>query len=104
MRKVMVPGILPELVGGLRVIIQIGWGLELVSELIGAQVGIGHMMESAFEVYRTDIVFAGIIWISLIALVTDWLLKFVLYRMTKWSEGIATSAQAEGFGLGISTQ
>jgi ABC-type nitrate/sulfonate/bicarbonate transport system permease component len=98
MRKVMIPGIMPELIGGLRIIIQIGWGLELVSELIGAQTGIGHMMETAFAIYRTDLVFAGILWISALAVLTDWIMKLILYRMTRWSEGVA---QAEGFGLGI---
>jgi ABC-type nitrate/sulfonate/bicarbonate transport system permease component len=101
MRRVMVPAIMPELVGGLRVIIQIGWGLELVAELIGAQTGVGHMIKSAFEIYRTDIVFAGILWISLLAVLTDWLLKLVLYRMTRWSEG-AASLKTEAHGLGIS--
>lgn len=99
MRKVILPAIMPELIGGLRVIIQIGWGLEIVAELIGAQTGIGHMMEAAFELYRTDIVFAGIILISVVAIVTDWLLRLVMYRMTRWSEG---AAQGEGYGLGVS--
>ena len=86
MRTVTLPGIVPELVGAFRVVLQLGWGLELVAELIGAQRGIGRMMSSMQSIFRTDLVIAGIVWIAIAAVIVDWLVKVAMHRATRWSE------------------
>lgn len=86
MRTVTLPGIVPELVGAFRVVLQLGWGLELVAELIGAQRGIGRMMSSMQSIFRTDLVVAGIIAIAIAAVITDWAVKLLMYRATQWSD------------------
>lgn len=91
LRTVTAPAITPELIGGLRVSLQLAWGLEVVAELIGAQRGIGRMMASANSLFRTDIVIAGILWLAAVAVLTDWALKRFLYQRTSWSEGADVS-------------
>ena len=86
MRTVTLPGIVPELVGAFRVVLQLGWGLELVAELIGAQRGIGRMMSSMQSIFRTDLVIAGIVWIAIAAVITDWVVKMIMHRATRWSD------------------
>jgi ABC-type nitrate/sulfonate/bicarbonate transport system permease component len=88
MRRVILPGIVPELVGGLRVVFQVGWGLVLVSELIGAQEGIGRMMSSGFAILRVDLVIAGILCVSIVAMLVDKILWLSLHWMTRWHEGL----------------
>jgi ABC-type nitrate/sulfonate/bicarbonate transport system permease component len=92
LRTVTVPGIIPELIGGLRVALQLAWGLAIVSELIGAQRGIGRMMESVRQLFRFDLIFAAIVLIAVVAVLIDLLMKLALYRATRWQEGIGESA------------
>jgi ABC-type nitrate/sulfonate/bicarbonate transport system permease component len=91
-RTVILPAILPELIGGLRVILQLAWGLEIVAELLGAQRGIGHMISSMLYLFRTDIIIAGILWVAIVAVVTDWLVKVITYRVTRWAPSIGAQA------------
>jgi ABC-type nitrate/sulfonate/bicarbonate transport system permease component len=89
LRTVTLPAILPELIGGIRVALQLAWGLEVVAELIGAQRGIGRMMASANSLFRTDIVIAGVLWLGVVAVLVDWALSRALFRFTSWHEGSA---------------
>src|SRR5690606_18793642 len=41
-RTVVLPGMVPEVVGGIRVALGFSWGIAVVAELIGAQQGIGY--------------------------------------------------------------
>lgn len=84
-RTVLLPGALPGLLGSLRVTLQLAWGLAVVAELLGAQVGVGRVMSSAARLFRTDYVLAGLVWISVIAMVTDAVFRWAIRRTTAWS-------------------
>jgi ABC-type nitrate/sulfonate/bicarbonate transport system permease component len=86
MWTVIVPGILPELIGAMLVVMQLGWGLELVAELVGAQRGIGRTMSSMGSIFRTDIVIAGLLLVACTAVVVDLLGRLLAYRLTRWSD------------------
>jgi len=62
--KILLPGALPALVGGLRVAISIGIVLLTAAEMIGAQSGIGAFILRAGNLMRTDQMFAGILILS----------------------------------------
>lgn len=93
-RTVILPGIVPELTGGLRVALQLSWGLVVVAELIGAQTGLGRMMSTMFSIFRTDIIVAGILWLALVAVLFDWLFKRLLYRTSRWTESLGAGGMA----------
>lgn len=84
-RTVLLPGALPGLLGSLRVTLQLAWGLAIVAELLGAQVGVGRVMSSAARLFRTDYVMAGVIWVSVVAMVTDAVFRWLIRRATAWS-------------------
>jgi ABC-type nitrate/sulfonate/bicarbonate transport system permease component len=83
-RTVVLPAIVPELTGGLRVIIALAWGQEVTAEIIGAQVGVGRVLRSMGAIFRTDMVLASLIWLTLIAVLVDQILVRVLYRTSRW--------------------
>ena len=83
-RTVVLPAIVPEVTGGLRVVLALAWGAEVTAEIIGAQVGVGRVMRSMQAIFRTDVIIAAIIWIVLIAVVTDRILVLILSRKTRW--------------------
>jgi len=82
---VQLPAAVPALLGSLRVTLQLAWGLTIVAELMGAQIGIGKVMSSAARFLRTDYVMAGVIWISVVAMLTDLIFRLVIRRTTAWS-------------------
>lgn len=68
---VILPGSLPHIFTGIR----LAWGISLIviiaAEMVGASAGIGYMVMEAQQTFRTERLFAGIIVIGLIGLLTD---------------------------------
>lgn len=50
-RRIFVPATVPELLGGFRIALAGAWGLEAIAELLGAQHGIGFLINYYSEVY-----------------------------------------------------
>lgn len=72
--RVVVPGVLPELVRDLRILIGWAWTYLVVAELIGEKSGISAFIYQQQRYRNFDNVYAAIIVIGLIGLVTDQLL------------------------------
>jgi ABC-type nitrate/sulfonate/bicarbonate transport system permease component len=85
-RTVIVPSIVPHLMGAIRVAAAASWGLDVAAEFIGAQNGLGYLM----IVQQTYLNTAGIIVIvliySLLALGLDTLIRFAERPVTRWTE------------------
>jgi Binding-protein-dependent transport system inner membrane component len=69
--RVIVPGILPNLYNDLRILLGSAWTLLIIAELIGATSGISYFINQQGKYRNYDNVFAGIIIIGLIGLITD---------------------------------
>lgn len=82
---VVLPGTLPELLGTLRVTLQLAWGLTVVAELLGSERGIGTMMLTMSKVFRTDFVIAGVVLLALMAWLIDLLFRALMSRTMPWS-------------------
>ena len=83
-RDVVLPGILPSLVGGLRAALAFAWGLLVVAELVGGRYGIGRVLSLLVPLLRTPELIACIIWVVVIAVVLDTLLLAVNARLLRW--------------------
>lgn len=84
-RTVILPGIIPELVGGLRVAFAASWGLEIVAELLGSPAGVGKLFGYLVPLLRPDLIIALIIWITVVAVSLDQLCLVPLTRLTtRW--------------------
>jgi sulfonate transport system permease protein len=68
---VILPASLPQIFVGIR----LAWGVSLIviiaAEMVGASAGIGYMILEAQQTFRTERLFAGIVVIALIGLLTD---------------------------------
>lgn len=94
-RTVIVPYIIPHLMGAIRVAAAASWGLDVAAEFIGAQNGLGYLM----IVRETYLDTAGIIVIvliySLLALGLDILIRSAEKPITRWTErGVRTGVVA----------
>ncbi|SMP65299.1 NitT/TauT family transport system permease protein [Desulfonatronum zhilinae] len=70
--KVLIPASLPTILTGIRIGLGVGWMCLVAAEMMpGSNSGLGYMIWYAYEMFRTDIVIAGIIVIGVIGLLLD---------------------------------
>lgn len=87
-RTVVLPAILPEVTGGIRVAVGTAWGIEVVSELLGAPLGMGTVFDKMITFQGIDVIIIGIFWISIAAAATDVILVQIMRYLTRWSPAI----------------
>jgi NitT/TauT family transport system permease protein len=75
--KVVVPGVLPDLYRDMRILIGWAWTYLVVAELIGAKSGISAFLYQAQRYKQFDNVYAAIIMIGIIGLLTDQILSLI---------------------------
>lgn len=83
-RTIALPGSVPFILGGLR--LAIGQSLigVFVAELLGAQHGIGAMIENAGQQFQTDIVFAGLLIFAAAGMVLTAIVRWLERRFDAW--------------------
>jgi NitT/TauT family transport system permease protein len=84
LRKVVVPGIMTDLYGDMRVLLGWAWTYLIVAELIGVSSGITFFINQQAKYRAYDRVFASIILIGLIGLFTDVLLASIGRQLFPW--------------------
>lgn len=82
---VMVPGTLPEILGGLRIALAGAWGLAAISELIGSQRGAGKVIQSLANSVDVKAIFCVLLLLGLAAAVIDALMARIISRVTAWN-------------------
>lgn len=84
LRRIVLPGCLPQTFTGIR----IAWGIALIvivaAEMIGGQSGIGYMILDAQQTFRVERVFAGIIAIGVLGVVTDLGFRYLRSYVLPW--------------------
>ena len=85
--KVIVPGVLPNLFRDSRILLGWAWTYLIVAELIGTSSGITWFITQQARYKNFDNVFAAIIMIGLIGLITDLILARFGKSLFKWHRG-----------------
>lgn len=83
-RTIALPGSVPFILGGLR--LAIGQALigVFVAELLGAQFGIGALIENAGQQFQTDVVFAGLLIFAVAGMVLTTVVRWLERRFDAW--------------------
>ncbi len=84
---VVLPGSLPNIFTGLRVGLGIGWMALVAGELVAAPTGLGHMINNARTLFRSDYILLGMVLIGLLGLVLDFLMRQVARLTMPWYQG-----------------
>lgn len=83
---VQIPGIMPELLGALRVTAALSLGICVVVEYLAAPQGIGRVMKFAISYSRVDLILVATIWVVIIALLTvDVALTLAFRFLLRWT-------------------
>ena len=82
--RVILPGALPNLYNDLRILLGWAWTYLIVAEMIGAKSGITGYIEQQGRYFNFDLVYAAILVIGVIGLVTDQTLQFIGRFLFPW--------------------
>lgn len=83
-RKIVLPGALPGILSGLRVSLAIGIILLVAAEMLGAQYGIGAYVLQAGSLYDLERLFAGVVILSVLGVLTSWVIGLAERRLLRW--------------------
>lgn len=86
MREVIMPGSLPQIISGFKVILGLSWTCVISAELVAAKEGLGFLIMNGKEFFQTDTVVLGMVMISLTVLLTDIVSRVIEKRLLKWQE------------------
>lgn len=83
-RTVVVPAIIPEMVGGIRVMLGLSWAILLAGEFVGAQSGIGYILIQAQTYSYTSRMVLIVLLIMLYTLIMDRSFSYLARYVTRW--------------------
>ena len=83
-RKIVLPGALPGILSGLRVSLAIGIILLVAAEMLGAEHGIGAHILQAGSLYDLERLFAGVVILSVLGVLTSWVIGRAERRLLRW--------------------
>lgn len=83
-RRVILPGCLPDLYQDTRILLGCAWTYLVVAEVVGVSSGITFFINQQAKYRNFENVYAAIIIIGLIGLATDQLLSFIGARLFGW--------------------
>lgn len=89
LRRVVLRAALPQILTGIRVGLGVGWMALVAAELVGANSGLGFLINDARTVLRTDYVIVGMITIGVVGLVIDRIIRVVGRQMMPWSRALS---------------
>jgi ABC-type nitrate/sulfonate/bicarbonate transport system permease component len=92
-RNVLIPAVVPEILGGVRIALAGCWGLEAIAELLGAQYGIGKIVQVLAGSADIEGIFAALLLLGLVAVLVDALAASLISRATSWSVASTTGGR-----------
>lgn len=81
---VILPSTLPSILTGFRVGFGVGWICVITAELVGAQSGLGYMIQLNRLLLRTDKVVAGMVVIGCLGFTVNQLLVLLEEKLVRW--------------------
>jgi ABC-type nitrate/sulfonate/bicarbonate transport system permease component len=82
---VLIPGTVPQILGGVRIALAGAWGLEAIAELLGSQYGIGKAIELFAGATDVEGIFAALLVLGVVAVVFDAITAFCFGKIVAWS-------------------
>ena len=86
--RVVLRAALPQIVTGIRIGLGVGWMALVAAELVGANSGLGFLINDARTVLRTDYILDGMLAIGIIGLTLDRLIRYAAKKFMPWSRAL----------------
>lgn len=83
-RTILLPALMPLLIGPLRVALGLSWAVAIAAEFLGAQVGLGKLLLLSQMYFDTGRMLVIVALLILYGVILNAMLVRVSYRLTKW--------------------
>jgi sulfonate transport system permease protein len=87
MRKVVLPGILPGFLIGLRMATAVAWLLLVFAEQMNARSGLGYLMVRAQTFFQSDVIVVCLAVYAVLGLLSDALIRAIEGALLRWQPG-----------------
>jgi len=94
-RWILLPGIIPEWVTGLRSGLALGWMFVIAAELMGASEGLGYLMIDGQMTGRPALIIGALILFAMIGKLTDELIYVSAKPFLNWKVSLDTMQEEE---------
>ena len=84
-RDVLIPGTVPQILGGVRIALAGAWGLEAIAELLGSQKGIGKVVELFAGAVDVEGIFAALLVLGVVAVLFDAITASCFAKIAAWN-------------------
>ena len=85
LRRVVIKAAMPQIITGIRIGLGVGWMALVAAELVGANSGLGFLINDARTVLRTDFIIVGMATIGLVGLAIDQFIRRLARHLLPWS-------------------
>ncbi|WP_182086276.1 ABC transporter permease [Aureimonas sp. ME7] len=82
--KVVVPSSIPSLITGMRLAATYSFLMLVVSEMVGANNGLGYLVVNSQYLMSIHLLYVGVIILALLGITANWLLVLLERRLTSW--------------------
>jgi len=93
---IVLPAASPQIFSGARISLSVAVILIVVSEMVGANGGIGYFVRSAERSFAIPEMWSGIIVLGLLGYVLNTLFRLLEARVLAWHHGMTTRTQRDG--------
>jgi NitT/TauT family transport system permease protein len=84
--RVVLPQTWPRLIDALRLTLGAAWLFLIAAEAIASTEGLGYRIFLVRRYLAMDVILPYVVWITVLAFLTDWLLKLIRSRACPWIE------------------
>ncbi len=84
LRRIVIPYAMPAIWDHLRISAGWAWSYLVLAELVAGNKGVGYFVVQSQRYLETDKVFAGIVFIGILGVITDWLFRWSAKRLYRW--------------------
>jgi ABC-type nitrate/sulfonate/bicarbonate transport system permease component len=83
--RIVLKGALPQIITGVRIGLGVGWMALVAAELVGANSGLGFLINDARSMLRTDIITVGMLAIGVVGFLIDTAIRILGRHFLPWS-------------------
>lgn len=85
--RVVLPAALSHVIAGMRVAVAIALICVVVAEMVGAYVGLGYRINTAYMVFRVDRMIVGLAMLGILGAICDRLFVCLISKIMPWYSG-----------------
>ena len=84
LRHIVLPALIPSVIAGIRTAAVVAFGMDVAAEFMGTNSGLGYIIIEGRRFIRMDLLFLGILLITVFSMITNMIIRLIERRLTRW--------------------